>query len=70
MWDEARKLFAAASKRHHDVAMVAKDLVLAEVSLGEYLKSKNALWLDLRMSDDDRLHGSGHPNAPAGMRKS
>ena len=34
--------------------MVAKDL-----ALGEFLTSKYALWLDLRTTDDDRLHGSG-----------
>lgn len=60
-WDEAKKLFAASpsSKRHPEVAMVAKDLALADVTLGEYLTSKYALWLDLRSSDDDQLHGSG-----------
>ena len=37
--------------------MVAKDLGLADVSLREFLTSKFALWLDLRTTDDDRLHG-------------
>ena len=59
MWDEARKLFAPGGKRHPEVAVVAKDLGLANVSLGEFLTSKFALWLDLRTTDDDRLHGSG-----------
>ena len=39
--------------------MVAKDLALADVSLGEFLIDKFALWLALRMTDDDQLHGSG-----------
>ena len=45
MCDEARKLFAALSgrKRHPDVSVVAKDLALADVSLGEFLTSKYAL---------------------------
>ena len=59
MWDEAKKFFAAGSKRHPEVAEVAKDLALADVSLGELLKSKFTLWLDLRTTDDDRRHGSG-----------
>ena len=59
MWDEARKLFAPGRKRHPEKAVVAKDLGLADVSLGEFLTSKFALWLDLRTTDDDRLHGSG-----------
>ena len=71
MWDEARKLFAASPdrKRHPDVSVVTKDLALADVSLGEFLTSKFTLWLDLRTTDDDRLHGSGHriENASKGV---
>ena len=59
MWDEAKKFFAAGSKRHPEVAEVAKDLALAVVSIGEFLTNKFILWLDLRTTDDDRLHGSG-----------
>ena len=59
MWGEMRKLFAAGSKRHPDVAMTAKDLALADVSLGEYLTTKFALWFDLRTTDNDQLHGNG-----------
>ena len=70
-WDEARKFLAAApgSKRHPEVATVAKDLALADVSLMEYLTKKYALWLDLWTSDDDRLHGSGRriENASEGV---
>lgn len=69
MWDEAKKFFAAGSKRHPDVTVVAKDLALADVSLGEFLTSKYSLWLDLRTTDDDRLHGSGRriENASEGV---
>ena len=61
MWDEAKKYFAASpgSKRQPDVGTVAKDPALADVSLGEFLTSKNSLWLDLRTSDDAPFHGSG-----------
>ena len=58
-WDEAKKFFATSSKRHPEVAMVAKELSLADVSLGEFLTFKYALWLDLRTTDDDQLHISG-----------
>ena len=58
-WDEAKKFFAAGNKRHPEVGMIAKDLAMADVSLGEFLTTKYALWLDLRTSDDDQLHGSG-----------
>ena len=52
-WDEARKFLAAGSKRYPEVAAVAKDLALADVSLTDFLTTKYALWLDLRTSDDD-----------------
>ena len=70
-WDEARKYFASgpSAKRHPEVAAVAKDLRLADVKIGEYLSSKYALWLDMRTSDDDSLHGSGRriENASEGV---
>ena len=69
MWDEEKKYFAPGSKRHPEVGTAAKDLALADVNLGEFLASKYSLWLDLRTSDDDRLHGSGRhiENASEGI---
>ena len=69
MWDEARKLSAPGRKRQPEVSVVAKDLAPADVSLGEFLTSKFALWLDRRTTDDDRLHGSGRrvENASEGV---
>ena len=69
MWDEAKKYFASGSKRHPEVGTAAKDLALADVNVGEFLTSKYSLWLDLRTSDDDRLHGSGRriENASEGI---
>ena len=70
-WEEAKKWWAGspASKNHPEVAATQKDLHLADVSLGEYLTSKYALWLDLRTTDDDQLHGSGRriENASEGL---
>ena len=65
LWDEARKLHAGGPKR----SPVTKDLALADVSLGEFLTSKYCLWLDLRSSDDDQLHGTGRrvENASEGI---
>ena len=68
-WDEARKFLTAGSKRYPEVAAVAKDLALADVSWTDFLTTKYALWLDLRTSVDDRLHGSGRriENASEGV---
>ena len=71
MWNEAKKFFAASpgSKHHPEVGTAAKDLAPADVNLEEFLTSKYSLWLDLRTSDDDRLHGSGRriENASEGI---
>ena len=71
MWNEAKKYFAASpgSKRQPEVGSVAKDLAMAEVNLREFLTSKYSLRLDLRNSDDDRLHDSGRriENASKGI---
>ena len=39
------------------------------MSLAEYLTTKFCLWLDLRSTDDDQLHGSGRriENASEGV---
>ena len=44
-WDETKKLLVASpsSKRHPEVAMVAKDLALEDVSVGEFLTTKYVL---------------------------
>ena len=69
LWQEAQKHFAGGMKRHPEVAVVAKDLALADVSLGEFLTTKHCLWLDLRTTDDDQLYGSGRwvENASEGV---
>ena len=69
LWEEAWKHFAAGTKRHPEVAAVVKDLELADVSVGGFLTTKHCLWLDLRTTDDDQLHGSGRriENASEGV---
>ena len=60
-WDETIKFFAASpgSKLAPKVGEVVRDLQLSNVSLADFLTSKYALWIDLRISDDDKLHGRG-----------
>ena len=64
--DEARKYFAEGVQRDNDVQ---KQLELHDVSLGEYLTDKYALWLDFRMIDENFLHGTGRriENASEGI---
>ena len=54
-YDEARKYFAEGKLANE----VQAQLQLYDVSLGEYLNNKYALWLDFRTIDKNELHGTG-----------
>ena len=64
-YDEARKYFAEGRPANDAQAQ----LQLYDVSLGEYLVNKYALWLDFRMIDENELHGTGRriENASEGI---
>ena len=65
-YDEACKYFTEGVQRDNEVQ---KQKQLHDVSLGEYLTDKYALWLDFRMIDENALHGTGRriENAPEGI---
>ena len=54
-YDEACKYFAEGRLANE----VQAQLQLYDVSLGEYLDNKYALWLDFRIIDENELHGTG-----------
>ena len=54
-YDEARKYFAEGRLANDARAQ----LELHDLSVGEYLVNKYALWLDFRMIDENELHGTG-----------
>ena len=54
-YDEARKYFAEWRLANE----VQAQLQLPDVSVGEYLVTKYALWLDFRTIDENELHGMG-----------
>ena len=71
-YDEAHKYFAEGRLANE----VQAQLQLDDVSLGEYLVNKYALWLDFRMIDENELQRMGrrienmHQNAlPYKLRK-
>ena len=68
-YDDIRKYFAEEKHRDNDVNEVRKQLQLYNLSLGEYLVNKYALWLDFRMIDENALHGMGREieNASEGI---
>ena len=64
-YDEIHKYFTEGRLANDAQA----ELQLYEVSLGEYLVNKYALWLDFRMIDENELHGTGRriENASEGI---
>ena len=68
-WDEINKFFALTSKRDKITNSVLKDTHFSDTTLEKYLTNRYALWLDLRTTDDNSLHGSGRriENASEGI---
>ena len=68
-YDEICKYFAEGKQRDNDATEIQKHLQLYDLSLGEYLVNKYALWLDFRMIDENELHGTSRriENALEGM---
>ena len=67
-YDEICKYFAK-KQRDNDANEIQKHLQLYNLSLGEYLVNKYALWLDFRMIDENELHRTGRriENASEGI---
>ena len=68
-YDEICKYFTEGKQRDNDANEIQKHLQLYNLSLGEYLVNKYALWLDFRMIDENELHGTGRrmENASEGI---
>ena len=58
-YDEICKYFAEGKQRDNDANEIRKHLQLYNLSLGEYLVNRYALWLDFRTKDENELHGTG-----------
>ena len=68
-YDEAHKYFTEGVQRDSNANEVQKQLHLYDLSSGEYLVNKYALWLDFRTIDENFLHGMGRriENASEGI---
>ena len=68
-YDEICKYFTEGKQKDNDANEIQKHLQLYDVSLGEYLINKYALWLDFRTIDENELHGTGRriENASEGI---
>ena len=68
-YDETRKYFAEGKQKDSNANEVLAQLQLYDLSVGEYLVNKYALWLNFRMIDENFLHGTGRKieNASEGI---
>ena len=68
-YDEICKYFTEEKQRDNDANEIQRHLQLYDLSLGEYLVNKYALWLDFRMIDENELHRTGRriENASEGI---
>ena len=68
-YDEICKYFTEGKQKDNDANEIQKHLQLYDLSLGEYLVNKFALWLDFRTIDENKLHGTGRhiENASEGI---
>ena len=68
-YDEICKYLIEGKQRDNDANKIQKHLQLYDLSLGEYLVNKFALWLDFRTIDENELHGTGRhiENASEGI---
>ena len=58
-YDEICKNFTVLKQRDNNANEIQKHLQLYDLSSGEYLVNRYALWLDFRMIDENELHGTG-----------
>ena len=58
-WDKIIQYFALTSKQDKETDKVAKDLCFTYTIVQKYFTTRFALWLDLRSTDDNTIHGSG-----------
>ena len=68
-YDEICKYFVEGKQRDNDANEIQKHLQLYDLSLGEYLVNRYALWLDFRTIDENELHRTGRriENASKGI---
>ena len=68
-YGEICKYFTEGKQKDNNTNQVQKHLQLHNVSIGEYLTDRYALWLDFRAIDENELHGAGRriENASEGI---
>ena len=58
-FEQYNEICTEGKQKDNDANEVQKHLQLHDLSTGEYLTEKHALWLDFRTIDENALHGTG-----------
>ena len=68
-YDEICKYFTEGKQQDNNANEIQKHLQLYDLSVGEYLVNKYALWLNFRTIDENELNGMGRriENASEGI---
>ena len=68
-YDEICKYITEGKQRDNNANGIQNHLELYDLSLGEYLTDRYALWLDFRTIDENEPHGTGRriENASEGI---
>ena len=71
MWpfEQCDEICKEGKQKNNNINEVKKHLQPHDLSVGEYLTNRYALWLDFRMIDENALHGMGRriENASEGI---
>ena len=56
-YDKIYKYFTERKQKDNNANKIQKHLQLYDLSVGQYINNKYALWLDFRMIDENELQG-------------
>jgi hypothetical protein len=59
LYEAARRLFSGGLKKSPTSNSVCKELQLSDMTIDKFANEKFAVWIDFRLSEDDRIHENG-----------
>ena len=59
LYEAARRLFSGGLKKSPSTNSVCKELHLSDMTIDKFANDKFAVWIDFRLSEDDRIHENG-----------
>lgn len=59
LYEAVRRLFSGGLKKSPTTNSVCKELQLSDMTIDKFANNKFAVWIDFRLSEDDRIHENG-----------